>query len=98
MGISIYEKKADYVSRLKGVLDASKYFDDIDYARDYISGDEYIRIKTAIGDTFFINVTGNSESAILLEVSRFVNGLKPTGFVTDRERRWKAAQLFRKVV
>lgn len=98
MGISIYEKKADYVRQLQNILDVSEYFDSIDYNRDYLSGDEYIRIRNAVGDTFYINVTGNSESAILLEVARFVNGLRPTGYVTNREVRWKVAKLFKKAV
>jgi len=98
MGISIYEKKADYVRQLQNILDVSEYFDSIDYNRDYLSGDEYIRIRNAVGDTFYINVTGNSESAILLEVARFVNGLRPTGYVTDREARWRVSKLFRKAV
>lgn len=98
MGISIYEKKADYVRQLQAILDVSEYFESIDYNRDYLSGDEYIRIKNAVGDTFYINVTGNSESAILLEVARFVNGLRPTGYVADRDARWRVAKLFRKAV
>lgn len=98
MGISIYEKKADYVRQLQNILGVSEYFDSIDYNRDYLSGDEYIRIRNAVGDTFYINVTGNSESAILLEVARFVNGLRPTGYVTNKETRWRVAKLFRKAV
>lgn len=98
MSISIYEQKADYVKQLQTVLGVSDYFDRIDYTRDVLSGDEYIRIKSTIGDTFYINVTGNSESAILMEVAKFVNGIRPTGYITNKDRRWKAAQLFRKVV
>lgn len=98
MGISIYEKKADYVRQLQNILNVSEYFDSIDYNRDYLSGDEYIRIRNAVGDTFYINVTGNSESAILLEVARFINGLRPTGYVTDREARWRVSKLFRRAV
>ena len=98
MGISIYEQKAEYVRQLQNVLDVSEYFDSIDYNRDYLSGDEYIRIRNAVGDTFYINVTGNSESAILLEVARFINGLRPTGYVTDREARWRVSKLFRRAV
>lgn len=98
MGISIYEQKAEYVRQLQNVLDVSEYFDRIDYNRDYLSGDEYIRIRNAVGDTFYINVTGNSESLILLEVARFINGLRPTGYVTDREARWRVSKLFRRAV
>lgn len=98
MAVSIYERKADYVAQLGKVLNASEYFDCIDYERDFMSGDEYIRIQNSTGDPFFINVTGNSESAILLEVARFVNGIKPTGFVTGKDARRRAAQLFRRAV
>lgn len=98
MAISIYEKKADYVAQLEKVLEVSKHFDSIDYARDYLRGDEFVRIKNVVGDTFYINVTGNSESAILLEVSRFLTGVRPTGFVTSKEARLRASQLFRKAV
>ena len=98
MAISVYERKADYVSQLDKILDVSKYFDRIDYARDFLSGDEYLRIRNVIGDTFYINVTGNSESAILLEVARFVNGTTPTGYVTGRDARLRASKPFRGTV
>lgn len=96
MSVSIYEKKADYVDQLKTVLDVSNYFDVLDYSRDYISGDEYIRIRNIIGDTFYINVTGNSESAILLEVARFINGIKPVGLVSNQDSRLRVSKLFKK--
>lgn len=98
MGISIYENKAAYVAQLQKVLDVSDYFESLDYTRDYLSGDEYIRIRNTVGDTFYINVTGNSEGAILLEVARFINGIRPVGYVTDREARWRVSKLFRKAV
>lgn len=95
MAISVYERKAEYVAQLDKILDVSQYFDRIDYARDFIGGDEYLRIRNVIGDTFYINVTGNSESAILLEVARFVNGTKPTGYVTGKDARLRASKNFR---
>lgn len=98
MGISTYEKKAAYVAQLHSILNVSDYFDSLDYARDYLGGDEYIRIRNTVGDTFYINVTGNSESAILLEIARFLNGIRPVGYVTDREARWRVSKLFRKAV
>lgn len=98
MSISIYEQKADYVKQLQTVLGVSDRFDRIDYTRDFLRGDEYIRIKNTVGDTFYINVTGNSESAILMEVARFVNGVRPTGYITNEDTRWRVAQLFRKAV
>ena len=96
MSISVYEKKSDYVQKLNGILGVSEYFSAIDYARDFIHNDEYVRIRTVIGETFYINVTGNSESAILMEVARFINGVAPIGFVTSRDAKWRAAKLFAK--
>ena len=96
MSISIYEKKSDFVSQLETVLKVSEYFEGLDYNRDYLSGNEYVRLRSAIGDTFYINVTGNSESAILLEVARFINGIRPTGLVSDKEARWRASKLFKR--
>ncbi|MBQ9691667.1 MAG: hypothetical protein IJV70_00750 [Clostridia bacterium] len=98
MSISIYEKKSEYVARLEEILRVSDRFESLAYARDYIGGDEYLRIRNTCGDTFYINVTGNSEGAILLEVARFVNGIRPTGYVSNREKRWKVSELFRKAV
>lgn len=96
MSISIYEKKSDYVQKLNDILNVSDYFKAIDYARDYLRDEEYIRIRTTIGDTFYICVTGNSESAILMEVARFINGIPPVGFIKGKDARWRAAQLFKK--
>lgn len=96
MAVSIYEKKSDYVDQLRTVLDVSDYFDILDYSRDYIHGEEFVRIRNTIGDTFYINVTGDSESAILLEVARFINGIRPVGLVSDKDARWRVSKLFQK--
>ena len=45
-----------------------------------------------------MNVTGNSEEAILLEVARISLGTKAVGFVTSRDRIRQIAPMFRKAV
>jgi len=94
----IYDKKKAFVESLNEPLKALRDFEAIEYARDPIQGDEYIRIKDKLGQVFYVNVTGNSEEAILLEVARITLGMRATGFVTSRERIRDIAPMFRKAV
>lgn len=94
----IYDKKKAFVESLNGPLTALRDFEAIEYARDPITCDEYIRIRDKLGQAFYINVTGNSEEAILLEVSRITLGTKAVGFVTSREKIRAIAPMFRKAV
>ena len=94
----VYEKKAKYVESLNEPLSVLTDFEAIEYARDPIQGDEYIRIRDKLGQVFYVNVTGNSEEAILLEVSRMTLGEKAVGFITNRERIRAVAPMFRKAV
>lgn len=94
----IYDKKRAFVDSLNAPLRALRDFEVIEYARDPIAGDEYIRIRDKIGQAFYVNVTGNSEAAILGEVALFIVGKRPTGFVTMREHIRRVAPMFRKAV
>lgn len=94
----IYEEKAKYVASLNGPLSALTDFEAIEYARDPIAGDEYIRIRDKLGQAFYVNVTGNSEEAILKEVSRMTLETKAHGFVTNRDKIRAIAPMFRKAV
>ena len=94
----IYDKKKAFVESLNEPLKAMRDFEAIEYARDPITCDEYIRIKDKLGQVFYVNVTGDSEEAILLEVARMTLGTKAVGFVTSRERIRAIAPMFRKAV
>ena len=94
----IYDKKKAFVESLNAPLTALRDFEAIEYARDPITCDEYIRIKDKLGQAFYINVTGNSEEAILKEVSRMALEMKAVGFVTNRDRIRAIAPMFRKAV
>ena len=94
----IYDNKRRFVESLNGPLSALRDFEEIEYARDPIAGDEYIRIRDKIGQAFYVNVTGNSEEAILGEIALFIVGKRPTGFVTMREHIRAVAPMFRKAV
>ena len=94
----VYENKKKFVDSLNGPLSALRDFEAIEYARDPIRGDEYIRLRDKLGQAFYVNVTGNSEEAILLEVSRVALGQKATGFITSRDHIREIAPMFRRVV
>ena len=94
----IYDKKKAFVESLNAPLSALTDFERIEYARDPITCDEYIRILDKLGQVFYINVTGNSEEAILKEVSRMALEMKAVGFVTNRDRIRAIAPMFRKAV
>ena len=94
----IYENKKKFVESLNAPLSALEDFEAIEYARNPIQGDEYIRLRDKLGQAFYVNVTGNSEEAILLEVARMTLGTKAEGFVTSRERIRQIAPMFRKAV
>lgn len=94
----VYENKKKFVDSLNGPLSALRDFEAIEYARDPIQGDEYIRLRDKLGQAFYVNVTGNSEEAILLEVSRVALGQKAVGFITSRDHIREIAPMFRRVV
>ena len=94
----IYDKKRAFVDSLNAPLRALRDFEAIEYARDPVQGDEYIRIKDKLGQAFYVNVTGNSEEAILGEIALFIVGKRPTGFVTMREHIREIAPMFREAV
>lgn len=94
----VYERKAKYVESLNEPLSVLTDFEAIEYARDPIAGDEYIRIRDKLGQAFYVNVTGNSEEAILKEVSRMALETKAHGFVTNRDKIRAIAPMFRRAV
>ena len=94
----IYEEKARYVASLNGPLSVLTDFETIEYARDPIAGEEFIRLRDKLGQAFYVNVTGNSEEAILKEVSRMVLEERAHGFVINRDKIRAIAPMFRKAV
>ena len=94
---AIYEKKRAFVEiTLSGVLKAFNGFESIDYVRDTLTGEEYMRIKDEANGPAFINVTGNSHEAIAREVARVLLGEKPVGIITNLTVKRTIAPMFRK--
>lgn len=94
----IYDKKRQYVDSLNEPLSVLTDFETIEYARDPIAGEEFIRLRDKLGQAFYVNVTGNSEEAILMEVSRMTLGTKAHGFITSRDKIRAIAPMFRRAV
>ena len=94
----VYEKKGKFIESLNSPLSVLRDFEAIEYARDPISGEEYIRIRDNIGQAFYINVTGDSEEIILLELAKLLVNQRPTGFITSTSTKRTIAPMFRKAV
>lgn len=94
--IHIFNEKRDYVEKMSEAFIPLTDFTSLEYMHDNATDSEYIRIKSVIGEVFYINVTGNSTEAIFKEVCRIALGGKPTGLIVDRAALRQIALLFDK--
>lgn len=91
----MYESKKAYVEEtLKAMLAPMDSFGNIQYARDAVSHEEYVKVTEANGYPWFICVTGNSESAIGEEVCTMVGHGVPTGLVRSKARQIEINKMF----
>lgn len=91
----MYAQKKAYVEDIIGAMLKPIYdFGSIQYARDAITGEEYVKLTESNGQPWFINVTGNSESAIGKEVCRMVGEKLPVGLVTNKSAQIQINRLF----
>lgn len=91
----MYAKKKEYVEKtLKAMLTPMYDFGDIQYARNTVTNEEYVKLVEADGYPRYINVTGNNESAIGKEVCRMVCNQTPTGIIKVREKQIEINKLF----
>lgn len=90
----IYNEKRQFVQDLNITHTIDSNIKSLQYARDFISGEEVLLIKDGSLTPYYINVTGNSLSAILSEANRFQLGYKPVGLVENRHAKAVLARLF----
>lgn len=91
----MYAEKKAYVEKdLAAMLRPLEDFDRIQYARDAITDEEFIKLTETIGSAYFVNVTGNDESAILKEVCRMALERNPIGLVRTTEKKRAVNKLF----
>lgn len=88
------DKKAYVEQTLKAMLMPMYDFGNIQYARDTVTNEEYVKFVEADGFPRYINVTGNNESAIGKEVCRMVCHQTPTGLIKVREKQIEINKLF----
>ena len=88
------DKKAYVEQTLKAMLMPMYDFGNIQYARDTVTNEEYVKFVEADGYPRYINVTGNSEDAIGKEVCRMVCNQTPTGIIKVREKQIEINKLF----
>lgn len=95
----MYAEKKAYVEKdLAAMLEPLEDFDRIQYARDIITGEEFIKLTETIGSVYFVNVTGNSKQAILKEVCRLALHNNPFGLIRERAKKREVNKLFRQEV
>ena len=91
----MYASKKAYVEETLGSMLKPIYsFGSIKYARDIVSGEEYVKVTESNGYPWFICVTGNSESAIGKEVCRMVDNNIPVGLVKNKAAQIQINKLF----
>ena len=88
------DKKAYVEQTLKAMLKPMYDFGNIQYARDTVTNEEYVKFVEADGYPRYINVTGNNESDIGKEVCRMVCNQTPTGIIKVREKQIEINKLF----
>lgn len=90
----IYNEKRQFVEDLNKTLTIDSNIRSLQYARDFVTGEEVMLIKDGAATPFYILVTGNSLQAILSEANKFQLGLRPTGLVENRAARAEFAKMF----
>lgn len=88
------EKKAYVENDLARMLRPFEDFGSIQYARDAITNQEYVKLTETLGDVFFVDVTGSSQAAIGREVCRMALERHPWGLIRTKEKKREANRLF----
>lgn len=88
------EKKAYVEETLKNALKPMDDFGNIQYARDVITNEEYVKLVEADGYPWYVNVTGNSLGAIAQEVAAMVCHQTPGGLVRGRAKQVEINKMF----
>lgn len=91
----MYAEKKQYVEKtLAAMLEPIRDFGSIKYARDFLTGEEFVKATEANGMPWFINVTGNSLSSIGAEVCRMVGNRQPVGLIKSKKAQVEINKMF----
>ena len=93
----MYAEKKAYVEKVIGAyLKPMSDFGSVQYARDPITNEEYIKVTESNDFPWYVNVTGNSLEAIGREVAKMVDHRIPNGNVPYKEKQKAVNKLFTK--
>ena len=90
----IFKEKESYINDLNKVLKPLHDFNRIEYARNAITDNEYVKMSDIMGGCQFLDVTGMSLEDVLIHVSILVLGYFPASIIKNRESKRKVARLF----
>ena len=88
------DKKAYVENDLARMLRPFEDFGSIQYARDAITNQEYVKLTETLGDIYFVNVTGSSKAAIGREVCRMALQAYPKGLIRTKAQKREVNRLF----
>lgn len=98
-----YDLRKNYVEGLRTALAPIRSFDNIEYMKRTLTGEEFVKISDLLGASMFLDVTGMERAEILKDVCRVVlmddvndSAIIPHGFITDDDKRLGVAELFRR--
>lgn len=79
---NVYRKKEQFVEKLKPALQMLPGIEDATYRAFADHYAEYVRVEWEDGSRSFVDVTGDSYTAMLAELSRLAAGDDPTGLIS----------------
>lgn len=89
--MNVYKNKREFIEALKPALlmmaDMVSGLEDVRYERFSDKYAEYVRIVWDGGHKDYIDVTGDSLTAIMAELSKLFAGQKPVGLITNEAHR-----------
>lgn len=96
----VYASRKDFIENGVGqLMSAKKDFRSIQYARNSLTEQEYVRVMDVFGGAVTIDITGDDLEKVLSDMSRVIlmgeeNVHAPVGIVTDRDLLRKISNLF----
>lgn len=99
----VYASRKDFIENGVGqLMSAKKDFRSIQYARNSLTEQEYVRVMDVFGGAVTIDITGDDLEKVLSDMSRVIlmgeeNVHAPSGVVTDRNKLREISPLFNKV-
>ena len=97
-----FARRRDYVEGLAVALQPLQDFDQIMYARTYVTEEEFVRISDIIGNVCYLDVTALTLAQVLKDVAKCVligevnnREMIPESLITDINKKREIAPLFK---